>query len=150
MSFCLPRQAVLTKTPRDLTKQKTPPTMPTETTPAASTSTPWVANGYDIRQSGGGRYIANTGPHHTPPSEYPTRCRLEDESNARLIVEAVNSRSSLLAENARLAAQVAQLRAHLSAGIAYEQKFAKADDCDVADWAIAARAALAATEEGGK
>jgi len=32
--------------------------------------------------------ICYTGPHHTPPDEYPESCRLIDEDNARLIAAA--------------------------------------------------------------
>jgi hypothetical protein len=32
--------------------------------------------------------ICYTGPHHTPPDEYPPSCRLADEANARLIAAA--------------------------------------------------------------
>jgi hypothetical protein len=51
---------------------------------------PWKADGYHVRQAGttGTRIIADvcyTGPHHTPPEEYPKSCRLADEANARLI-----------------------------------------------------------------
>lgn len=54
---------------------------------------PWKADGYHVRQSGarGTRMIADvcyTGPHHTPPEEYPKSCRLADEANARLIAAA--------------------------------------------------------------
>ncbi len=54
---------------------------------------PWKAEGYHVRQSGqrGTRMIADvcyTGPHHTPPEEYPKSCRLADEANARLIAAA--------------------------------------------------------------
>ena len=53
---------------------------------------PWEANGYHIRQRiTGSRSIAEvayTGPHHTPPHEYPKSCRLVDEANARLIAAA--------------------------------------------------------------
>ena len=54
---------------------------------------PWKADGYHVRQSGkhGTRMIADvcyTGPHHTPPDEYPKSCRLADEANARLIAAA--------------------------------------------------------------
>ena len=54
---------------------------------------PWKADGYHVRQSGqrGTRMIADvcyTGPHHTPPEEYPKSCRLVDEANARLIAAA--------------------------------------------------------------
>ena len=53
---------------------------------------PWKADGYSIRQaSTGTRHVAEiayTGPHHTPPEEYPKGCRLQDEANARLIAAA--------------------------------------------------------------
>jgi hypothetical protein len=54
---------------------------------------PWIADRYDVRQSGstGSRMVAAicyTGPHHTPASEYPKSCRLQDEANARLIAAA--------------------------------------------------------------
>ena len=54
------------------------------------TSGPWKAEGYFVRQAGqaGTRMIADvcyTGPHHTPPDEYPKSCALVDEANARLI-----------------------------------------------------------------
>jgi hypothetical protein len=54
---------------------------------------PWNADGYHVRQSGinGTRMIADvcyTGPHHTPPDEYPKSCRFADEANARLIATA--------------------------------------------------------------
>ncbi len=54
---------------------------------------PWKADGYNVRQSGqrGTRMIADvcyTGPHHTPPDEYPKSCRIADEANARLIAAA--------------------------------------------------------------
>jgi len=56
------------------------------------TQGPWKADGYNIRQaSTGTRHvaaIAYTGPHHTPPEEYPKSCRLQDEANARLIAAA--------------------------------------------------------------
>jgi hypothetical protein len=58
-----------------------------------STPGPWVADGYDVRQSGsnGSRKVAMvcyTGPHHTSAKEYPKSCRLQDEANARLIAAA--------------------------------------------------------------
>jgi len=54
---------------------------------------PWNADGYHVRQNGQGgtRMIADvcyTGPHHTPPDEYPKSCRIADEANARLIAAA--------------------------------------------------------------
>jgi hypothetical protein len=54
---------------------------------------PWKSDGYYVRQSGtaGGRMIADvcyTGPHHTPPEEYPRSCRIVDEANANLIAAA--------------------------------------------------------------
>jgi hypothetical protein len=54
---------------------------------------PWIADRYDVRQSGstGSRMVAAicyTGPLHTPASEYPKSCRLQDEANARLIASA--------------------------------------------------------------
>jgi hypothetical protein len=54
---------------------------------------PWNADGYHVRQSGqcGTRMISDvcyTGPHHTPPEEYPKSCRIADEANARLIAAA--------------------------------------------------------------
>jgi len=54
---------------------------------------PWEVDGYHVRQSGqyGTRMIADvcyTGPHHTPPDQYPKSCRITDESNARLIAAA--------------------------------------------------------------
>ena len=57
------------------------------------TSGPWKADGYFVRQAGsnGTRMIADgcyTGPHHTPPDEYPKSCKLVDEANARLIASA--------------------------------------------------------------
>jgi len=60
---------------------------------AKHTEGPWMANGYNIYQSGrkGTRHVAEvayTGPHHTPPHEYPASCRLQDEANARLIAAA--------------------------------------------------------------
>jgi hypothetical protein len=60
---------------------------------ASYTPGPWKADGYHVRQSGqrGTRMIADvcyTGPHHTPPNEYPKSCRIADEANARLIAAA--------------------------------------------------------------
>jgi hypothetical protein len=47
----------------------------------------WIAEGYDVKQSGG-RMIAYCGPHHTPAHEYPKSCRVQDEENARWIAAA--------------------------------------------------------------
>ncbi len=46
-----------------------------------------VADGYEVRQPGG-RRCGNTGPHHTPPDEYPESCKRVDEANARLFAAA--------------------------------------------------------------
>jgi len=48
---------------------------------------PWIERGYNVRVRNG-RYIAYTGPSHTPPSEYPKQCAEEDKANARLIAAA--------------------------------------------------------------
>ena len=63
---------------------------------------PWKADGYHVRQSGqrGTRMIADvcyTGPHHTPPNEYPKSCRLADEANARLIAAAPELLEAMMA-----------------------------------------------------
>lgn len=64
------------------------------------TQGPWKADGYSIRQaSAGTRHVAEiayTGPHHTPPEEYPKSCRLQDEANARLIAAAPRLLSALI------------------------------------------------------
>lgn len=62
---------------------------------------PWTSDGYHVRQSGlsGTRMIADvcyTGPHHTPPEEYPKSCRLADEANAQLIAAAPELLDALL------------------------------------------------------
>jgi len=62
---------------------------------------PWAADGYHVRQDGldGTRMIADvcyTGPHHTPPDEYPKSCRIVDEANARLIAAAPDMLEALL------------------------------------------------------
>lgn len=67
---------------------------------SAHTPGPWKVEGYNVRQSGqyGTRMIADicyTGPHHTPPDEYPKSCRLADEANARLIAAAPELLESL-------------------------------------------------------
>jgi hypothetical protein len=54
---------------------------------AKHTPGPWIADGYNVRVRNG-RYIAYTGPSHTPPSEYPKQCAEEDKANARLIAAA--------------------------------------------------------------
>lgn len=57
--------------------------------PLPFTSGPWRAEGYEVYQRvTGTRHIAYTGPHHTPPDEYPKSCRRVDEANARLIAAA--------------------------------------------------------------
>ena len=64
------------------------------------TQGPWKADGYSIRQaSTGTRHVAEiayTGPHHTPPNEYPKSCRLQDEANARLIAAAPSLLDALI------------------------------------------------------
>jgi len=59
------------------------------------TPRPWAADGYHVSQYGlnGMRMIADvcyTGPHHTPPDEYPKSCRIVDEANARIIAAALD------------------------------------------------------------
>ena len=73
---------------------------------ASFTPGPWKADGYHVRQSGqrGTRMIADvcyTGPHHTPPDEYPKSCRLADESNARLIAAAPELLEAMMAIDER-------------------------------------------------
>ncbi len=51
---------------------------------AKHTPGPWIADGYNVRVRNG-RYVAYTGPSHTPDSEYPKQCSEEDKANARLI-----------------------------------------------------------------
>lgn len=41
--------------------------------------------------------VCYTGPHHTPPEEYPKSCRLVDEANARLIAAAPDLLQAMLA-----------------------------------------------------
>ena len=50
----------------------------------------WVRSGYDIKQPHG-RQIADVGPHHTPPYEYPTACRMADERNGDFIAACAGS-----------------------------------------------------------
>ena len=64
----------------------------------------WIAEGYDVKQSGG-RMIAYCGPRHTSAHEYPKSCRLQDEENARWIAAAP----------ARIAALESQVAALLEA-----------------------------------
>lgn len=45
-------------------------------------------DGYTIRIGTDGRIVAYTGPHHTPPEQYPESCRREDLANGRLIRDA--------------------------------------------------------------
>lgn len=59
-----------------------------------------IAKGYDIRQDTGprtaGRHVAYCGPRHTPDTEYPMGCKLEDEANARRIANTWNCHEDLL------------------------------------------------------
>jgi len=41
--------------------------------------------------------VCYTGPHHTPPDEYPKSCRLADEANARLIAAAPELLEAMMA-----------------------------------------------------
>ena len=41
----------------------------------------WVREDYVVRQKHG-RVVADFGPHHTPPNEYPKSCKIQDERNA--------------------------------------------------------------------
>ena len=50
----------------------------------AATPGPWVRRDYNIKQPIG-RQIADVGPHHTPPDEYPESCKREDERNGDAI-----------------------------------------------------------------
>jgi hypothetical protein len=75
---------------------------------ARPTPAPWIANGYDVSQYGG-RSIAYFGPHHTPPREYPTQCRREDEANAAHAVACVNEIDQLKARAESAEALVAEL-----------------------------------------
>jgi len=47
----------------------------------------WTANGNNIRVGTNGRHIAYTGPHHTPPHEYPAGLAKEDEAHAIFIAK---------------------------------------------------------------
>jgi hypothetical protein len=60
-----------------------------------TTPTPWIADGYNVRQPSG-RYIAYTGPSHTPDDIYPPACKAEDKANAAFIVRACNSHGPLV------------------------------------------------------
>jgi len=44
----------------------------------------WICDGYNVKQPHG-RQIADVGPHHTPPSEYPRSCKVQDEANGAFI-----------------------------------------------------------------
>lgn len=44
----------------------------------------WIRNNYDVRQPAG-RMIADVGPSHTAPHEYPLSCKLADEQNGDFI-----------------------------------------------------------------
>jgi hypothetical protein len=48
----------------------------------------WTANGTAVRVGTNGRHIADTGPHHTPASEYPAGLAKQDEAHARFIASA--------------------------------------------------------------
>jgi len=48
---------------------------------------PWEIRGYDVYQKHG-RHICYNGPHHTQDKKYPPACKMQDESNARLIAAA--------------------------------------------------------------
>jgi hypothetical protein len=58
------------------------------------TPTPWQRDGYNIRRPSG-RYVAYTGPSHTPDEIYPMACKMEDMANAEFIVRACNSHDRL-------------------------------------------------------
>ena len=60
---------------------------------------PWIADGYDVRQTHG-RMIAYCGPHHTPADEYPLSCRLQDEANAQWVAAAPAALAAAKAEAA--------------------------------------------------
>ena len=45
----------------------------------------WTSNGNNVRVGTNGRHVAYTGPHHTPPHEYPAGLAKEDESHAQFI-----------------------------------------------------------------
>jgi hypothetical protein len=59
-----------------------------------TTPTPWTFDGYNVSQPSG-RYIAYTGPSHTPDDIYPPACKAEDEANAEFIVRACNNHQRL-------------------------------------------------------
>jgi hypothetical protein len=59
------------------------------------TPAPWIVDGYNVRQPSG-RFIAYTGPQHTPRHLYPPACKAEDEANAEFIVRAANSHDALV------------------------------------------------------
>jgi len=60
-----------------------------------TTPTPWTFDGYNVSQPSG-RYIAYTGPSHTPDDIYPPACKAEDEANAEFIARVVNSHGPLV------------------------------------------------------
>jgi hypothetical protein len=60
-----------------------------------TTPTPWISDDYDVRQPNG-RFIAYTGPSHTPDAIYPPACKAEDKANAEFIVRACNSHESMV------------------------------------------------------
>jgi hypothetical protein len=49
----------------------------------------WTANGTAVRVGTNGRHIADTGPHHTPASEYPAGLAKQDEAHAFRASQAV-------------------------------------------------------------
>jgi len=52
-----------------------------------ATPRPWVIRDCNVYQEQG-RHIFDFGPHHTPISEYPKSCLIQDEANAAFIARA--------------------------------------------------------------
>lgn len=52
-----------------------------------ATHGPWVIRDCNVYQKQG-RHIFDFGPHHTPISEYPKSCLIQDEANAAFIARA--------------------------------------------------------------
>ena len=52
-----------------------------------ATPGPWVIRDCNVYQKQG-RHIFDFGPHHTPISEYPKSCLIQDEANAAFIAKA--------------------------------------------------------------